>query len=30
VHFIALDNVSDPTGSLGEAQLAWLAAASRS
>ena len=25
VHFLALDNVSDPTGSLGEAQLAWLA-----
>ena len=24
VHFIALDNVSDPTGSLGEAQLQWL------
>jgi 3',5'-cyclic AMP phosphodiesterase CpdA len=24
VHFIALDNVSDPTGSLGEAQIAWL------
>jgi 3',5'-cyclic AMP phosphodiesterase CpdA len=26
VHFIALDNVSDPHASLGEAQLAWLAA----
>lgn len=25
-HFIALDNVSDPGASLGEAQLAWLAA----
>jgi hypothetical protein len=25
VHFIALDNVSDPGASLGEAQLAWLA-----
>jgi len=24
VHFIALDNVSDPTASLGEAQLNWL------
>ncbi len=24
VQFIALDNVSDPTGSIGEAQLAWL------
>jgi Icc-related predicted phosphoesterase len=24
VHFIALDNVSDPTGSIGEAQLQWL------
>jgi len=24
VHFIALDNVSDPTGSIGEAQLEWL------
>jgi hypothetical protein len=24
VHFIALDNVSDPGASLGEAQLAWL------
>jgi len=24
VHFIAIDNVSDPTGSIGEAQLAWL------
>ena len=26
VHFIALDNVSDPRGRLGEAQLRWLAA----
>jgi 3',5'-cyclic AMP phosphodiesterase CpdA len=26
VHFIVLDNVSDPTGSLGEAQLQWLRA----
>lgn len=26
VHFIVLDNVSDPGGSIGEAQLAWLAA----
>lgn len=25
VHFIALDNVSDPRGILGEAQLQWLA-----
>jgi 3',5'-cyclic AMP phosphodiesterase CpdA len=25
VHFIALDNVSDPRAQLGEAQLAWLA-----
>jgi 3',5'-cyclic AMP phosphodiesterase CpdA len=25
IHFIALDNVSDPRGALGEAQLAWLA-----
>jgi hypothetical protein len=24
VHFIALDNVSDPTSSLGDAQLEWL------
>jgi 3',5'-cyclic AMP phosphodiesterase CpdA len=24
IHFIALDNVSDPTGSLGDAQLEWL------
>jgi Calcineurin-like phosphoesterase len=24
VHFVALDNVSDPTGALGDAQLAWL------
>ena len=26
VHFIALDNVSDPGGRIGEEQLAWLAA----
>jgi len=26
VHFIVLDNVSDPTGSIGDEQLAWLAA----
>lgn len=26
IHFIALDNVSDPRASLGEAQLRWLAA----
>ncbi len=26
VHFIVLDNVSDPTASIGEEQLAWLAA----
>jgi len=26
VHFIALDNVSDPNASLGDAQLAWLQA----
>ena len=26
VHFIAIDNVSDPTGSIGEDQLAWLKA----
>jgi len=26
VHFIAVDNVSDPTGSIGEAQLEWLKA----
>ena len=26
VHFVALDNVSDPTGSLGDAQLDWLRA----
>jgi len=26
VHFIALDNVSDPRGAIGEEQLAWLAA----
>ncbi len=26
VHFIALDNVSDPRGALGDEQLAWLAA----
>jgi 3',5'-cyclic AMP phosphodiesterase CpdA len=25
VHFVALDNVSDPAARLGEAQLAWLA-----
>jgi len=25
IHFILLDNVSDPKGALGEAQLAWLA-----
>ena len=25
VHFIALDNVSDPAAKIGEAQLAWLA-----
>jgi 3',5'-cyclic AMP phosphodiesterase CpdA len=25
VHFIALDNVSDPAGKLGDEQLAWLA-----
>ena len=25
VHFIALDNVSDPAGKVGDAQLAWLA-----
>ncbi|HEY4161550.1 MAG TPA: metallophosphoesterase [Dongiaceae bacterium] len=25
VHFITLDNVSDPSGTLGDAQLAWLA-----
>jgi 3',5'-cyclic AMP phosphodiesterase CpdA len=24
IHFVALDNVSDPTSSLGAAQLAWL------
>ena len=24
VHFIALDNVSDPKGAIGEAQLGWL------
>ncbi len=24
VHFVALDNASDPTGSLGEAQIDWL------
>lgn len=24
VHFIAIDNVSDPTGSIGDAQLEWL------
>jgi 3',5'-cyclic AMP phosphodiesterase CpdA len=26
VHFIVLDNVSDPTASVGEAQIAWLKA----
>jgi hypothetical protein len=26
VHFIAIDNVSDPTGSIGDAQLEWLKA----
>lgn len=26
VHFIAVDNVSDPTGSIGDAQLQWLRA----
>ena len=26
VHFIVLDNVSDPTGALGDAQLKWLRA----
>ncbi|MEO5693818.1 MAG: metallophosphoesterase [Usitatibacter sp.] len=26
VHFIALDNVSDPAARIGEAQMAWLAA----
>lgn len=26
VHFIAVDNVCDPSGSIGEAQLAWLKA----
>ena len=26
VHFIALDNVSDPSASLGDEQIAWLAA----
>jgi predicted phosphodiesterase len=25
IHFVALDNVSDPAGALGEAQLDWLA-----
>jgi len=25
VHFIALDNVSDPQGNVGDAQIAWLA-----
>jgi 3',5'-cyclic AMP phosphodiesterase CpdA len=24
IHFVALDNVSDPTGSIGEEQIAWL------
>ena len=26
MHFIALDNVSDPAARFGDAQLAWLAA----
>jgi 3',5'-cyclic AMP phosphodiesterase CpdA len=26
VHFIVIDNVSDPTGSIGDVQLQWLAA----
>jgi hypothetical protein len=26
IHFIALDNVSDPTATIGDAQLAWLKA----
>jgi len=26
IHFIVLDNVSDPTGTIGEAQLKWLRA----
>jgi hypothetical protein len=26
IHFIALDNVCDPTGSIGEAQLEWMKA----
>ncbi len=26
IHFIVLDNVSDPTGSIGDAQLQWLRA----
>ncbi len=26
IHFIALDNVSDPTSSIGDAQLEWLSA----
>lgn len=30
VHFIAIDNVSDPSARVGEAQLAWLAADIRS
>jgi Icc-related predicted phosphoesterase len=25
IHFLVLDNVSDPTGAIGETQLAWLA-----
>ena len=25
IHFVVLDNVSDPNGAIGEAQLAWLA-----
>ena len=30
VHFIAIDNVSDPSARVGDAQLAWLAAGVRS
>src|SRR5262249_59276816 len=26
VHFLVLDNVSDPTGSIGDVQLQWLRA----
>ena len=26
IHFIVIDNVSDPTGAIGDAQLQWLAA----